>query len=90
MSRLEARPAASVWSADSIVPIAFKRLLGVMASKAHGCQYCMAHAAGGALRLGIDPDKFDAIWSYQTSPLYSPTERVTLDFALGAAASPQR
>jgi alkylhydroperoxidase family enzyme len=90
MSRLEALPAASVWSADSIVPIAFKRLLGVMASKAHGCQYCMAHAAGGALRLGIDPDKFDAIWSYQTSPLYSPTERVTLDFALGAAASPQR
>lgn len=83
-----AQLAASVWAPDSTVPIAFKRLLGFMASKAHGCQYCMAHTAGGALRLGIDPAKFDDIWTYQSSPHYSPAERIALDFALAAGASP--
>ena len=58
-----AQLAASIWDPESTVPTSFKRLLGFMASKAHGCQYCMAHTAGGALRLGVDPAKFDQIWS---------------------------
>ena len=28
------------------------------------------------------------MWEYQTSPLYSPAERVTLDFAMAAASVP--
>jgi alkylhydroperoxidase family enzyme len=48
----------------------------------------MAHTAGAALRLGVDEKKFDAIWEYATSPLYSEAERVALDFALAAAAQP--
>jgi alkylhydroperoxidase family enzyme len=48
----------------------------------------MAHTAGAALRLGVDEKKLDAIWEYQTSPLYSAAERVALDFALAAAAQP--
>ncbi len=48
----------------------------------------MAHTAGAALRLGIDEAKFDAIWAYPTSPLYSEAERVALDFAIAAAAQP--
>lgn len=83
-----AQLAASIWDPESSVPISFKRLLGFMASKAHGCQYCMAHTAGGALRLGVDPAKFDQIWSYNTSELYTPAERAALDFALAAGASP--
>lgn len=48
----------------------------------------MAHTAGAALRLGIDEAKFDAIWDYRTSVLYTEAERVALDFALAAAAQP--
>jgi alkylhydroperoxidase family enzyme len=48
----------------------------------------MAHTAGAALRLGVDAQKLDAIWDYQTSPLYTTAERVALDFALAAAAQP--
>ena len=48
----------------------------------------MAHTAGGALLLGIDPAKVDAIWEYQTSPLYSEAERVALDFAIAASSVP--
>jgi uncharacterized peroxidase-related enzyme len=80
--------AASVWDKDSTVDIGFKRLLAFMASKAHGCQYCMAHTAGAALRLGIDEQKLEQIWEYPTSPLYSPAERVALDFALAAGSVP--
>ena len=48
----------------------------------------MAHTAGAALRLGVDEAKFDAIWEFRTSPLYSEAERVALDFAIAAAAQP--
>ena len=80
--------AASIWDKESTVDIGFKRLLAHMASRAHGCQYCMAHTAGAALRLGVDEKKLDDLWEYQTSPLYSPAERVALDFALAAGSVP--
>ena len=48
----------------------------------------MAHTAGAALRLGIDEKKFDAVWEYRTSPLYSEAERVALDFSIAAASQP--
>ena len=37
---------------------------------------------------GISQDKLDAIWDYQSSPLYNEAERVALDFALAAGAVP--
>jgi alkylhydroperoxidase family enzyme len=48
----------------------------------------MAHTAGAALRLGIDEAKFDAIWEFRSSPLYSEAERVALEFAIAAASQP--
>jgi len=48
----------------------------------------MAHTAGAALRLGVDEAKFDAIWEFRTSPLYTEAERVALDFAIAAASQP--
>lgn len=80
--------AASVWDRESTVDIGFKRLLGHMASRAHGCQYCMAHTAGAALRLGVDEAKLDQLWEYQTSPLFSEAERVALDYAIAAGSVP--
>lgn len=80
--------AAAVWDPASTVNLGFKRLIAHVASRAHGCQYCMAHTAGGALLLGVEPAKLDAVWEYQTSPLYTPAERVALDFALAAGSVP--
>ena len=48
----------------------------------------MAHTAGAALRLGIDEKKFDAVWEYRSSPLYSEAERVALDFSIAGASQP--
>ena len=83
-----AQLAGAVWDPQSSVDLGFKRLLSHVASRAAGCQYCMAHTAGGAMRLGISEEKMRAVWEYQSSPLYSPAERVALDYALAAASVP--
>ena len=88
MVKALAQLAASVWDPDSAVDRGFKRLLAHFASRAAGCQYCMAHTAGGAARLGIDEKKLDALWDYRTSPLFSEAERLALDFALAAGTVP--
>ena len=88
MVKALAQLAAAVWDPASEVPVGFKRLLAHFASRASGCQYCMAHTAGGALRLGVDEQKLEALWDFRTSPLYSEAERAALEFALAAAAVP--
>jgi uncharacterized peroxidase-related enzyme len=79
---------AAVMDPEGSVTPGFKRLLAHVASRAHGCLYCMAHTAGGALRAGIPEEKVAAVWEYRTSPLYSEAERVALDVAIAAAAVP--
>lgn len=80
--------AAAVWDPESTVDRGFKRLMAHVSSRAHGCRYCMAHTAGGALHLGVAEDKVAAIWEYRSSPLYSVAERLALDFAVAASSVP--
>jgi alkylhydroperoxidase family enzyme len=80
--------AQSVWDPASEVPIGFKRLVAYMASRVHGCNYSMAHAAESAHRAGINDAKLDAVIDYRTSPLYTEAERAALDFAVAAASQP--
>jgi len=70
------------------VDLGFMRLIAHFASRAAGCQYCEAHSLVAARIHGIDQQKLEAIWVYQTSPLYTEAERVALDFALAAGAVP--
>jgi uncharacterized peroxidase-related enzyme len=83
-----AQMAAGVWDPESKVDRGFKRLVAHVASRAAGCQYCMAHTVGGAARLGVEESKLAAIWEYQSSPLYTAAERVALDFAFAAGVVP--
>lgn len=48
----------------------------------------MAHTAGASLRLGIDEKKFDAVWDYASSPLFSSAERVAIEFTVAASSQP--
>ena len=79
---------AAIFDPEGTVTPGFKRLLAHVASRIHGCQYCMAHTAGGALRSGIPGEKVAAVWEYQSSPLYSEAERIALDFSTAAASVP--
>jgi uncharacterized peroxidase-related enzyme len=83
-----AQLAASIWEPESEVDRAFKRLVAHVASRTAGCQYCMAHTAGGALLHGVDPAKVEAVWDFRASALYSEAEKVALDFAIAAAGQP--
>jgi uncharacterized peroxidase-related enzyme len=79
---------ASIWDKSSTVDNGFKRLVAHISSRAAGCQYCMAHTAGGALHLGVDEQKLAAIWEYQTHPLFSEAERAALNLAAAAGSVP--
>jgi uncharacterized peroxidase-related enzyme len=65
-----------------------RNLLAQMASRAAGCGYCMAHTAHSAERSGVSADKEDALWEFETSPLFTESERAALNVARGAAQVP--
>jgi uncharacterized peroxidase-related enzyme len=81
--------AMGVWDPKGgTVDIGLKRLISHVTSRAAGCQYCMAHTSHGAARVGVEQQKLDAVWDYQTSPLFSPAERAALDVAVAAGCVP--
>jgi len=65
-----------------------KRLVALIASTAAGCRYCQAHTALAAERFGATDERLDAVWTYQSSPLFSEGEKAALDLALAGAAQP--
>jgi uncharacterized peroxidase-related enzyme len=79
---------SEIFDPDGDVDPGFKRLLAFVCSRSAGCRYCMAHQVGGSFRLGVSEEKFDAVWEYQTSPLYSDAERAALDVAVAAGCVP--
>ena len=88
MVKALAQLASAVWDKDSEVELGFKRLVAYMASRTHGCNYSMAHAAEAAHRMGVDDAKLAAVCDYATSPLFTEAERAALDFAVAAASQP--
>jgi uncharacterized peroxidase-related enzyme len=88
MVKAFAEMAAAIWDPDSVVDRGFKRLIAHVASRAAGCQYCMAHTIEGAALFGVEERKLVAVWEYQSSPLYTEGERVALDFAFAASVTP--
>jgi uncharacterized peroxidase-related enzyme len=70
------------------VPVGLKPLLAIVASTAAGCRYCQAHEAVDARMRGVADDKIAAVWSFETSPLFSDAERAALRFAQAASVIP--
>lgn len=66
-----------------------KAMVSHVTSRSAGCQYCMAHTGHTSVeRAGVPRAKFDAIWTYETSPLFSDAERAALRVAQLAALVP--
>jgi len=83
-----AQLAAAINGSSSTIDPQLRNLISQMASRASGCRYCMAHTAHTAGRVGIPAEKEDALWEYETSPLFSEAERAALRVAQGAAQVP--
>jgi len=72
----------------SALPDEIKRMVAFMASRAAGCVYCQTHTHHQAANAGIGADKLEAIWSYETSDLFSDAERAALRVAQAAGQVP--
>ncbi|WP_210545916.1 carboxymuconolactone decarboxylase family protein [Rhodoferax sp. PAMC 29310] len=70
------------------VDLGFRRLIGHVVSKVSGCLYCQAHTLLGAKNFGVSNAKLVDVWTYASSPHYSPRERIALDLAMAAASQP--
>lgn len=79
-----------VYRPSENVPLSLKNMIANVASRSAGCMYCVAHTASNAVRPDSDmaAAKLDAIWQYETSPLFSGKEKAALSFARAAASVP--
>jgi alkylhydroperoxidase family enzyme len=69
--RAFAQLGAAINRPSSTITLQLRNAVSQMASRAAGCGYCMAHTAHTAARVGIPAEKEQALWEYETSPLFS-------------------
>lgn len=65
-----------------------KQLVAYVASNAAGCRYCQAHASTHAAHAGIDPDKIEHAFEFETHPGFTDAERAALRLARDSALQP--
>ena len=89
MLRAFSRLSREVVGVPGRVPQELKWLIAHIASRAAGCQYCMAHTAGSADKAKTAAEeKIDAIFEYERSDLFSEAERAALTVAQAAGTTP--
>ena len=70
------------------VDSSLKHMVAQVASVAAGCRYCEAHTSGNAHRSGVPAEKVEALYDFETSPLFDASERAALRFGRDAALQP--
>jgi len=65
-----------------------KNLVSFVSSNASGCRYCQAHTAHTAAHQGVSPEKVEAAFEFETSPLFDDRERAALRLARDASLVP--
>ena len=75
---------------DAKLDPGLRQMIAYIASAAAGCIYCQAHTAHGAHEKGVAAEKIEALWRYETSPLFDDKERAVLALAQAAASVPNR
>ena len=65
-----------------------KQLVAFVSSNASGCRYCQAHTSHTALHRGIDQEKLNAAFEFETSSLFSDAERAALRLAIRGGVVP--
>lgn len=70
------------------VTLELKRLIAYVVSTVNGCHYCQTHNAAAALDWAGDTRRLEAVWSYESSPLFSEAEKAALRLVIACAAVP--
>ena len=72
----------------STIPRQLRGMVFVVSSLSSGCRHCQSHAAYGLAKAGVSVEKIQALWDFETSPLFSEPERAALRFASAAGQAP--
>lgn len=72
------------------VDMGLKQLVAYVASNAAGCRYCQAHTSAHASHAGVDAEKIEHAFEYETHPAFSDAERAALRLAQHSALVPNR
>jgi uncharacterized peroxidase-related enzyme len=81
---------AAVLGPESQLDPGLRQMIAYIASAAAGCNYCQAHTSHGAHARGVSSEKIEALWLYETSPLFSDAERAALQLSQSAASVPNQ
>ena len=65
-----------------------KQLVFTVASLASGCRHCQSHGAYHLHLIGVQDEKIQALWSFETSHLFDDAERAALRLAMAAGVTP--
>ena len=65
-----------------------KQLVAFVVSNAAGCRYCQAHTSHTAERRGVNTEKINAAFEFETSELFTEAERAALRVAAHAGMVP--
>lgn len=79
---------AVVRNPDGTVDPALRWMVAHVSSLSNGCSYCSAHTFKNGADNGVPQDKLDAIWEFETSPVFSEPERAALRVALTGGQCP--
>ncbi len=73
---------------DSSLNPTLRGLIGLAASAAAGCMFCTAHNAAASERYGLDAEKIEKYYEFETNPLFLEAERVAMRYAMAASQIP--
>ena len=73
-----------------VIEAELKQLMAMVASTAHGCEYCQAHTSHAAHQQGASQDKVTAVFEFESSPLFTDRERAALRLAWHGALQPNQ
>jgi uncharacterized peroxidase-related enzyme len=79
---------AGVINGAGEVDTGLKQLVAYVASNAAGCRYCQAHTSANAAHVGVEVEKIEHAFEFETHPLFADAERAALRLARDSALVP--
>ena len=73
---------------EGTVPEELKMLVSLVTSQASGCRYCQAHMTNLSSIYRASDEKIQAVWDFESNPLFSDAERAALRLGYHSALVP--
>lgn len=79
---------AVVRNPDGTVDPALRWMVAHVTSLSNGCEYCTAHTFKNGADNGVPQEKLEALWEFETHPIFSDAERAALRVAMTGGQCP--